>query len=74
MTEVKRCVDCVFSTPDSKWINDLYCRHPKVNSRNAWFLSHAKNKGKNCYLERTEKGIFAICGMKGKLFTPKDKT
>jgi hypothetical protein len=69
--KVKLCKDCVWSEPEenSSWV--LRCQHPIVNSKDAWALSQAKFTGTACREER-EVRWFASCGMKGKLWHPKD--
>lgn len=68
------CKDCKWSyMPEDRY--NLRCGHPKVNARNAWALGSVTAEGdaagKSCTDERGEKW-FAQCGMKGKLWEPKE--
>ena len=63
------CRDCKFSVPEqgSEW--NLRCLNPRVNAKDSWALSaNGRISGTNCNTERSEKGFFVSCGMKGKLW------
>lgn len=70
MKQAKYCTDCVSAVPDphSSW--QLKCLHPSVNLKDAWALASTKINGSNCREER-EKGLFAPCGQRGKLWQQK---
>lgn len=69
------CRDCKHSKPEvrSEW--NLRCQHPRVNAGNSWALSNGGDYyGADCRGERERggiRGVFAPCGMKGKLWEPK---
>lgn len=68
------CKDCKWTVkPD--WAHNLRCYHPKVVGQDAWALGSISGvgeaAGKSCTDERGEKW-FAQCGMKGKLWEPKE--
>ena len=68
---VKFCKDCKHSQPerDSSW--RLRCMNPLINKNDAWALSATTFTGSDCHTER-ERGWFAKCGMKGKLYEARD--
>ena len=59
-----------------KWALDrdqvsLRCVNPRVNSKDAYALSSSSNyRGSSATGERTLRGWFSVCGMKGKQWTP----
>lgn len=65
------CVQCVHSVPrrDREWL--LYCTNPIINSNDAYFLGAARVLGTSCIEERGKYSPFAKCGIKGKLWEPK---
>lgn len=68
------CRDCKHSKPEvrSEW--NLRCQHPVVNARDPWALSNAAdNRGTDCRGERERTSWFAKCGMRGKLWEPKEQ-
>jgi hypothetical protein len=70
--KVKLCRDCKYAAPekDSSW--SLLCTNPEVNSKDYFMLSGASQYGSSARFER-EKKWFTPCGMKGKLWEPKEK-
>jgi hypothetical protein len=69
------CRDCKHSVPadGSEW--ELKCHHPKVNANDPWALSSGvRVRGTSCQDQRAKKSFFALCGMRGKLWEPKDAT
>jgi len=69
------CLDCKYSEadPNSNWSHK--CFHPKVVANNAWALSsnfEGKPYGVSCQGERKKRSWFAPCGMRGKLWEPKN--
>jgi len=65
---VKRCIDCRWSVKrNDRW--DMACQHPLVNAADPYFLSYDHAKlGSDCTDQRRQTGLFAKCGMRGKLF------
>ena len=63
----KFCRNCAWSKPEinSEW--NLRCHHPRVNCKDEWALTAAKNNGSSAVDERKIKW-FAACGQKGKLY------
>lgn len=45
--------------------------NPLINKNDAWALSATTFTGSDCHTER-ERGWFAKCGMKGKLYEARD--
>lgn len=69
---VKRCADCKWSVPNKdRW--DLRCTHPLVNAADPYFLSYTlETIGTDCTHQRENKSWKAKCGLKGKLFEPRN--
>jgi hypothetical protein len=65
-----KCADCKHSQPEDGFEWNNRCHHPIVNSRDSWALANNKSHGSSCRDER-ERGWFAPCGMKGKLWEAK---
>jgi hypothetical protein len=70
------CLDCRHSKTDerSPWTHK--CFHPKVVASDNWALAcnyEGKPCGSSCVDERRRTGWFAQCGIKGKLWEPKNK-
>lgn len=65
----KLCRGCKWSAPEknSEWT--LRCTCPRVNANDAWALSATDIRGTSCSTER-DRGIFAPCGKRGKLWEP----
>lgn len=68
MSELKFCADCTHS---SKAIIQLRCKHPKLLKNSSVALASSDRNGVLCFYERLERGWFAKCGIKGKLWEPK---
>jgi hypothetical protein len=70
------CRDCRFSKPErhSDWNNR--CFNPVVNANNSWALAtngyEGSISGADCHDERSKRSPFAKCGMKGKLWEPRE--
>ena len=61
------CKDCKFATPDDTSPWQLRCTNAKVNSEDSWALSsRAKMRGTDCRTERSKRGWFVVCGIRGK--------
>ena len=65
------CRDCKHSKPEehseSEW--NLRCIHPIVIAKDPWALAGSGAlRGSDCRLERDCRGLFAPCGIKGKLW------
>ncbi len=69
---VKLCRECKHYVPD-KTLSRCGCTNPIVNSHDEWALSSEFPSGTNARDERSRKMPWAFCGMKGKLWEPKDK-
>lgn len=71
MPEIKFCRECKWSVlKDSQF--DFRCCNPKVNKNDPYALtSSAQFAGTNCTIERGVKW-FAVCGIKGKQWEPKE--
>ena len=69
--EVLLCKNCKHSKSRAASLWDLYCANPIVNSNDPCFLASGDSLGTGCRQERESKW-FAKCGIKGKLFEPKD--
>lgn len=66
------CKDCAWSAPEERSEWNLRCHHPEVNARDPWALAAAANiKGSDCRGVREKNSVWAVCGMKGKLWEPK---
>ena len=68
------CKDCKWSwkLKDSDW--EIRCLNPHVNANSSWALSCGTEiSGTAASTERSDKSWFAKCGMKGKLWEPKDE-
>jgi len=70
--KVKLCRDCKYAAPekDSSW--SLLCTNPEVNRKDPYMLSSNIPQGSSARSEREQKW-FTPCGMKGKLWEPKEK-
>lgn len=71
----KFCYDCKFSLQTEPDAYELYCTNMKVVGLDAWALSTSKNKYRvlkstNTKWERDQ--YFGACGLKGRLFQPKE--
>lgn len=69
------CRDCKHSEADrtSPW--QLRCHNPDVNRHDSWALaSSEQGRGTDCHTERRYTGWFSKCGIKGKLYEPKEQT
>ncbi len=66
------CRECKWSKPVEKYDWNNKCFHPIVNAQDPWALSGngSMGHGSNCRDER-ERKWFAPCGMKGKLWEPR---
>ena len=65
------CRDCKHSKPEESNSSFLRCSHPKVNGEDSWALaSGGRYFGSECRSER-DRGMFAPCGKRGKLWEPK---
>lgn len=67
------CIDCKWSKTyeDRSWV--LYCTNPIINANDSWALASSvgEGKGSEARAERNKTGIFAKCGIKGKLWESK---
>lgn len=62
-----RCAACKYSMPDKSNNDLLRCTNPKVNAKNANYLSAIdQNTGFYCRTERDNRSLLAACGVKGK--------
>lgn len=73
--KVKFCKDCKWSRKDKKY-SDIRCIHDDIVSHDQWALSRPDYEndfmfGSCCSTERSKKW-FGKCGMKGKLWEPKE--
>ena len=67
------CRDCKFSAPDQSSPWSLRCHNPEVNRHDSWALASSdQGRGTDCTTERRATGWFLICGVKGKLYEPKE--
>ena len=77
--KVKFCKDCKWSRSNSRSTYELRCIHDLVVAEYPWALARWKdpseeteyNYGTGCHEERSKKW-FAKCGIKGKLWDPKN--
>jgi hypothetical protein len=61
------CKDCKFAIPDGNASWGLRCINPRVNSEDSWALSSmSATRGTDCNTERSKRGWFAVCGIRGK--------
>lgn len=68
------CRDCKHSTPNASHSRSLDCRHPVVNAADPWALaSSIQGRGTDCRAERERTSQTAKCGIRAKLFEPKDR-
>lgn len=69
--KVLRCANCKWSAPIRDW--DLKCTHPIVNAGDPYYLSYGTQKlGSDCTDQRRQTGWFAKCGIKGRLYEPRN--
>jgi len=62
-----RCAECKYSMPDKSNYDLLRCTNPKVNAKNAAYLSAIdRNAGFYCRAERDNRSPLAACGVRGK--------
>lgn len=68
------CKDCFYSVPEEGSAWNLRCTNPVVNANDSWALAtNSKGTyGSNCRSQREIKW-FGKCGMRGKLWMPKEK-
>lgn len=67
------CADCKYSVPEPGTVYSLDCVNPIVNGKDPWALSAAQRKrGTSCRTEREKRGFWAQCGIKGKLWEPRE--
>ena len=67
------CRDCKYSAPEERSSWAIRCHHPKVNANDSWALSNGGSvQGSDCRAQREKRSFFALCGMRGKLWAPKD--
>jgi hypothetical protein len=67
------CRECKWSRKEDNRGSYLRCVHPIVNANDPWALSGGSNNyGSDTHNEREKRGWFANCGMKGKLWEPKN--
>lgn len=70
------CKDCKWSAMHEGRDWYLKCVNPIINAKDSWALSRAKGDtayGSDAQRERAKTGLFAKCGMKGKLWEPKNE-
>ncbi len=66
------CRDCQWSRAEEGREWSLRCVHPVINANDSWALSRGNGEyGSDAQRERSKKGWFAKCGMKGKLWKRK---
>lgn len=68
------CKDCMWSRSEENRDWYLRCVHPVINANDSWALSRGKGDtgyGSDAQQERSKKGWFTKCGMKGKLWQSK---
>ncbi len=72
----KYCKNCRHSRPEEakgrEWHN--LCMHPKVVADDPWSVANNDQEtlfGVSCKIERSKEGMFAPCGLKGKLWEPR---
>ena len=69
------CAGCIYSKPEPNATWNLRCHHPEVNRRDSWALASGLGcgfRGSECRGEREKKSWFAVCGIKGKKWEPKE--
>jgi hypothetical protein len=69
MPEVKLCRECKYSEAGADMT--VRCVHPEVNKKDPWVLS-SFIRGSSAKDERTRQWYGAPCGMKGKLWEPRE--
>ena len=69
------CKECKWSVAENDREWNVNCVHPKVNACDPYALGGGPGRiyGTGCVEERKRIGLFAKCGMKGKLWEPKDE-
>ena len=69
------CRECKWSKKEDPQRYDLRCFNPIINANDSYALSSTElGAGTCCRDERRKVGwLFVKCGMKGKLWEPKDK-
>lgn len=69
------CRDCKWSRTEENRDWYLRCVHPIINANDSWALSRTGKEGQeygsDAQQERSKRGLFTKCGMKGKLWEPK---
>jgi hypothetical protein len=70
--KIKFCKDCVHSRQRVEDYGALRCVHHVINANDYWALASTQEAlGSSCTDERKQRGWFAKCGTKGKLWTAK---
>ena len=67
------CRDCKWSRTEENRDWYLRCVHPVINANDSWALSRGNREyGSDTQQERAKRGLFTKCGIKGKLWEPKE--
>lgn len=67
------CRDCKWSRKEDHRDWYLRCSNPIINANDSWALAKGSaDYGSDTQQERSKRGWFAKCGMKGKLWEPKE--
>ena len=67
------CKDCKWSITDGNHHWNILCTNPVVNANDPWALTkdEIQTHGSSAREERSKRGLFTRCGIKGKLWEAK---